>query len=472
MRRYALQIGGRSLATDVMLEVRSPMSGAAVSEVPLAGEAQGEAALRQALLAADAMRELPSHARAAALLALRDRLSEQSARLASIICEEIAKPIRDARAEVARALTVLTLSAEEAKRIGGETLPLDIAPGSEGRFAITRRYPVGVVLGITPYNFPLNLGMHKVGPALAAGNAILWKPSLIAPGAAFEIARLAQDCGLPEGALTVLTTGDDEAERLVCDERVRLVSFTGSARVGWRLRAVAGPKPVLLELGGSAPVIVCADADLERAAGRCAAGAFAFSGQVCISVQRILVDRAVFEPFAARLTAEVRALRAGDPASEETDYGPMTTEREAERIGEWLQEAIAGGARVLAGGGRKGLMVDATVLTQVPRDCRIWKEEAFGPVVCVEPYTHFDEALELANDGAYGLQAGIFTSDMPRVLRAFDSLQFGGVVWNDVPTYRADNMPYGGIRSSGLGREGVRYAIQEMTHLRLLALAP
>ena len=264
----------------------------------------------------------------------------------------------------------------------------------------------------------------------------------------------------------------DEAERLVCDERVRLVSFTGSARVGWRLRAVAGPKPVLLELGGSAPVIVCADADLERAARRCAAGAFAFSGQVCISVQRILVDRAVFEPFAARLTAEVRALRAGDPASEETDYGPMTTEREAERIGEWLQEAIAGGARVLAGGGRKGLMVDATVLTQVPRDCRIWKEEAFGPVVCVEPYTHFDEALELANDGAYGLQAGIFTSEMPRVLRAFDSLQFGGVVWNDVPTYRADNMPYGGIRSSGLGREGVRYAIQEMTHLRLLALAP
>ncbi len=468
--RYRLYIDGEWREGTGIQTIHSPYNGEAIAEFSLAGEDEVEAAIASTVRAAGEMRSLPSYRRAEMLLALKSGLQARKEEFARSIAGEAGKPIRDARMEVDRAINVLTLSAEEAKRIHGETMPLDLMPGSDGRYALTRRFPIGSIVGITPYNFPLNLGMHKVAPAVASGNSILWKPSLLAPGAAFLFAELASEAGLPPGALNVITPSDSLSEKIATDPRIRMLSFTGSAGVGWMLRAKAGTKKVSLELGGDAAVLVGADADPDYAVQRCIVGGFSYAGQVCISVQRILIEESVYGAFLDRFLTATRALRVGDPMEEQTQMGPMVSEKEAARVESWIAEAVLHGAEILAGGTRRGLLFEPTVMSKVPKSVNLSCREAFGPVVMVEPFRTWREAIAEVNRSRYGLQCGVFTRSLERAFEAFHSIEVGGLMLNDVPTYRMDSMPYGGVKESGLGREGVRYAIEEMTEIRLMAV--
>jgi glyceraldehyde-3-phosphate dehydrogenase (NADP+) len=342
--------------------------------------------------------------------------------------------------------------------------------GSENRWALIRRFPIGPILGITPFNFPLNLVAHKVAPALAAGNPIIIKPAPQTPLSALALGEMVVRAGWPRGGISVLPCAHEVVGELLRDERIRMLSFTGSAEVGWRLKAQVPKKRVTLELGGNAAVLVHEDADLEYAARRAVYGGFAYAGQTCISVQRILVHEAVSEPFLTRLLEGVRDLVVGDPKEETTDVGPMISEAAAERAEQWIREAVAAGARVLVGGERQGAFLMPTVLADAPPETKVWSEEVFAPVVVVNRYADFEEALRQVNASRYGLQAGLFTRDVRRIFRAYEVLEVGGLIVNDVPTYRADHMPYGGVKDSGFGREGVRAAIEEMTEARLLAL--
>ncbi|MGC8667426.1 MAG: aldehyde dehydrogenase family protein [Chthonomonadales bacterium] len=470
MRRYRSYIAGSWRPAEEYRPIINPFDGAVVAECAVTSPDQLAQAMEAAQRGFDTMRTMPAFRRKQLLLRLLDALRERREYFARIIVEEAGKPISDARAEVERALNVLELGAEETARIGGELIPLDRNPTSAGTFAVTRRYPLGPVAAITPFNFPLNLGMHKIVPALAAGNSVVWKPSPVAPGPAFEFASLAHEAGLPPGSLNVVTPSDDTAPLLVTDERMRLLSFTGSAAVGWRLRSLAGRKRVVLELGGAAAAIVTARCDLEHAVERCLYGAFAYSGQICISVQRLFIENSVYRPFLERFLAGAQALTVGDPASEDTRIGPLISDAAAERIERWIAEATAEGAKVLAGGTRSGRVFHPTVIEGASPQMKVFSEEVFGPVVTVAPFSSLDDALDLVNRTPWGLQAGIFTNDLDAALRAFEALEVGSVIVNDVPTYRSDAMPYGGEKASGLGREGVRYAIEAMTALRTLVL--
>ncbi|MGH9483279.1 MAG: aldehyde dehydrogenase family protein, partial [Terriglobales bacterium] len=392
--------------------------------------------------------------------------------LATLMAAEAGKPLRDARGEVQRARLTLRTAAEEALRIGGETMPLDVAAAGEGRFSISRRVPVGVVAGVTPFNFPLNLVLHKLAPALASGNAVIIKASPRAPLTALRLGELALEQGLPAGAVNVLAGGAEPVEQLLADERVALFSFTGSAAVGWGLKARAGRKRVVLELGGNAANLVHRDADLELAAARLSAGAFAYAGQSCISVQRVLAHRAIYAELREQLIERAQRLRLGDPADEATEVGPMITGEAAERAFTWMQEAVAAGARAACGMRREGSFVWPTVLEGVPEGAAISREEAFAPVLLLEPYDQPEEALRRANASRYGLQAGVFTRDLEFALEAFRRLEVGAVLINEASNWRMDPMPYGGVKDSGFGREGIRASIAEMTELRLLILKP
>jgi glyceraldehyde-3-phosphate dehydrogenase (NADP+) len=383
---------------------------------------------------------------------------------------EAGKPITDARREVARAVQTFTIAAEEAKRIPGEVIPLDWTPGMDSHLGILRRVPIGPVLGITPFNFPLNLVAHKVAPALAAGNPILIKPAPQTPLTALLLAEVGLEAGVPPGGLNVLPCDNRVAERLVVDPRFKLLSFTGSAAVGWMLKAKCGKKKVVLELGGNAGVIVEQDADLDFAAQRCASGGFGYAGQTCISVQRIFVHHSVVDLFTTKLLLQVARLKGGDPNDESTVVGPLIDQHAAHRVEEWIGEAVAQGARVLLGGKRMGSVVEATVLTNVTPTMKVSCQEVFGPVVTVTPYRQFDEALQAMNRSEYGLQAGVFTQDVNKVFHAFRHLEVGAVLVNEIPTFRAEHMPYGGVKDSGLGREGLRISIEEMTEPRFLVL--
>ena len=474
MDEYLSLIDGQWVKSQDTRDVRSPFSGEVVSRFALAGEAQVDSALASATKAFDDTRRTPAYKRAEILLYLRECVAVRREEFARSIAQEAGKPITDARIEVDRAVNVLTLSAEEAKRIEGHVMALDLMPASTGRFGMTRRFPLGPIVGITPFNFPLNLGMHKVGPAIAAGSAIVWKPSLLTPGAAFLFGALfleaAKKHDYPAGALNVIASSDELAERLVSDPRPRMVSFTGSARVGWAIRAKAGAKKVALELGGNAAVLVAADANLEYAVDRCVASGFGYAGQTCISAQRILIEEPVYREFVDRLVEKAKALKVGDPMNEDTRVGPMVSEKEAGRVKNWLDEAVAGGAKLLTGGQKDGLMIEPTVIEGATPAMNVSCQEVFGPAVTVTPFSTWDEALSIANSSRYGLQAGVFTHDIGKVLTAFQTLDVGGVIVNDAPSYRMDSMPYGGVKESGSGREGVRYAIEEMTEVRLLVL--
>ncbi|MHB1309592.1 MAG: aldehyde dehydrogenase family protein [Limisphaerales bacterium] len=466
-----LLIGGRWIDGRGDDAVTNKYSGAVIGRVAVADEAQVREAIGAAAKAAAVMARLPAHRRAEILRRTAEGLVARREELARLIAQEAGKALKFARVEVGRAIDTFVLAGEEARRIHGETVPLDAVAAGEGYFGFWHRKPVGVVVAITPFNFPLNLVAHKVAPALAAGNPIVLKPAQLTPLTAVVLCELLLEAGLPEGAINLITgSGGRLGPALVSDPRVAKVSFTGSAPVGQSILAHAGIKRVTLELGNAAPVVIAGDADLDWAAKRCAIGAFYNSGQVCISTQRIYAVDTVYAEFEERLLAATASLKVGDPLDEATDVGPMIQEAEAQRIEGWVNEAAGAGARILTGHRREGPVYWPTVMSDTRPTMKIVEEEAFGPVVTLSKATHFSDALEQADATRYGLQAAVFTRDIDAILTASERLNFGGLIVNDVPSFRADNMPYGGNRQSGIGREGVRFAMEEMTAIQMVAI--
>jgi acyl-CoA reductase-like NAD-dependent aldehyde dehydrogenase len=464
-----LFIGGEWVETGDWLEVRSPYDGSLVGRVAKGGSADA----RRAVDAAEqAMAEpLPAHERAAILDRTALLVEERAEEIARTICSEAGKPMKAARVEAARAQSTFTMAAVEARKLAGEMVPMDASPAGTGKVALTLRIPIGVVGAISPFNFPFNLVAHKVAPALAAGCAVVLKPASQTPLSALLMAELETEAGLPASWLNVVCGPAREiGDVLVEDERVALITFTGSAGVGWTLRERAPRKRVNLELGNATPVIVAADADLDDVATRLAANAFSFAGQSCISVQRIYVERSAYEPFLDRFIPRVDALVVGDPGDDATDVGPLISKGERDRVLEWIDEARARGARVLTGGELDGEILRPTVVADAPSDAKVACEEVFGPLCTVTPYDSLDEAIGLANGTRYGLQAGVFARDVKVALRLARELEFGGVTVNEAPTFRADQMPYGGVKDSGNTREGPAYAVREMTDERLVVL--
>jgi acyl-CoA reductase-like NAD-dependent aldehyde dehydrogenase len=464
-----LLLDGEWVETGDWLEVRSPYSGETVARVAKAGVAEARRAVDAA---AQAMRDpLPAHKRAEILVRVAGALGRRADEAARQIAAEAGKPLKAARIEVARAMSTYTMAAVEARKLAGEVVPMDGTQAGEGKLAFTLRVPIGVVGAISPFNFPLNLVAHKIAPALAAGCAVVLKPASQTPLSALLLAELETEAGLPPGWLNVLVGPAPEiGDVLVDDERVRAITFTGSSDVGWKLRERAPRKRINLELGNATPVIVEADADLEDVATRLAAHGFSFAGQSCISVQRIYVAREAYDGFLERFVPKVERLVVGDPADEDTDVGPLISADERDRVLAWIDEARSAGAEILAGGDVEDGLVRPTVIANAAHELKVSCEEVFGPVVTVNAYDSLDEAIALANGTRYGLQAGIFTSRLDTALRAGRELEFGGVTVNEAPTFRADQMPYGGVKDSGNTREGPAWAVHELTEERLVVL--
>ena len=470
MQRHKLLIANEWVDAKDTITVRSPFTGDVVAEVAKAGPDEMERAVQAAVRAFEETRRLSSARRSEILQKAVAGLARRKEELARTISLENAKTIRLSRAEVDRAIATFTIASEEAKRIGGEVLPLDLNAASEGRLGITRRFPLGPILAISPFNFPLNLVAHKVAPAIAAGNSVVLKPASSTPLIALLLGEILVEAGMPAGMVNVVPCGADLADRVVADDRFKLVTFTGSPAVGWELKRKAGKKRVALELGGNAAVVVHDDADLDLAVERSVNGAFAYSGQVCISVQRIYLQEKIADAFTKKFLERTKTLVVGYPLDEKTDLGPMIDEGALRKTQEWVDEAARGGAKVLCGGRREGRFFPPTVIENATPAMKIHCAEAFAPLVNLYRYRDFGEALAAVNDSPFGLQAGVFTRDVGRIFRAFEALEVGGVIVNEAPTWRADHMPYGGEKDSGFGREGVRYAIEEMTELRILAL--
>ncbi len=463
-------LDGKWMEEGDPLEVRAPYDGNVIGRVFQGRREHAEAAIAAAVKAFGTTRRLPAFERQRVLRRVAQGIDERKELFARTLTQEAGKPIKAARTEVDRAIFTFNVAAEESTRIYGEFIPLDWQEFTAGRWGIVRRFPLGPIAGITPFNFPLNLVAHKVAPAIASGCTIVLKPAPQTPLTALLLAEAVQQAGWPDGALSVLPLSNDDAGLLVTDERIKLISFTGSAAVGWDIKRRAGKKKVVLELGGNAAVLVHSDTDLSYAADRCVAGGFVYAGQTCISVQRILVERSVCGKFTDLLLAGVKQLRIGDPLQETTDLGPMIRESDAVRASQWVEEAVRGGARLLCGGRRNGAMLEPTVLTGTRPEMKVNCQEIFAPVVTVEPYDNFQDAVRQINNSPYGLQAGIFTRDAKLLFSAYEELEVGGLIAGDVPTFRIDNMPYGGVKDSGLGREGLRYAIEEMTEPKLLVM--
>jgi glyceraldehyde-3-phosphate dehydrogenase (NADP+) len=470
MDRLGNFVGGILRTEGAPLTVRNPFDGADVAEATLADAATLDAAAEAAVRAQPAMAELSREARAGILERIAAGVAARGEELARTLQRESGKPIAYARIEVGRAADTFRASADAARALGGVEIPLDAARSGEGRVAFTRRFPVGPVASITPFNFPLNLVAHKVGPAIAAGCANVVKPASATPLSALLLARIAQEAGVPDGGLNVVACDRRLGQRLVEDDRFRLLSFTGSADVGWRMKRDAGKKRVVLELGGNAAAIVLGDADVDHAAARCALGGYYQAGQSCISVQRVLVHRDVYARMRDAMVDRTRAIVSGDPAEETTVSGPVIDAPNADRVMAWVDEAIVQGARRLAGGARDGAVIAPTLLEAVPRDARVVAEEVFGPVIVLDAVDSLDDALRVAGATRFGLQCGLFTHDVRAVMRAWEAIEVGALIHDDAPAFRVDLMPYGGVRDSGLGREGPRWAVEEMTEPRLLVL--
>lgn len=450
--------------------VACPYDGEPVASVHRAGAADLEAATQAAVRAFAATRKLPAHRRAAVLRKVSETIAARAEELARTIALEAGKPIKQARAEVARSAGTFATAAEEASRLHDEVLHLDALPGGENRPAIVRRFPIGPIAAISPFNFPLNLVSHKLAPAIAAGCPVVLKPASQTPISALKLAEIILEAGWPAEALSVLPINSREAAPLVEDERFKLLTFTGSPAVGWAMKGRAGTKRVTLELGGNAGVIIHSDANLAFAAERCVVGGYSYAGQSCISVQRVFVHEPVYEEFMDTFVPKVRALKVGHPLSEETDLGSVISRDEGARVGEWLAEARAAGAECLVGGDVRDGVVQPTVVVKAGPELKVNNQELFAPVVTVQTYRTYDEALAAVNNSNYGLQAGVFTSDIKRVFQAYEELEVGGLMVNEVPTWRIDPMPYGGVKNSGFGREGLKYAIEEMTEPKLLVV--
>jgi acyl-CoA reductase-like NAD-dependent aldehyde dehydrogenase len=469
MTEYPMLIGGEPVRTAAPRAIRIPFDDSPAGTIFEAGPAEVDRAIESARLAAPVMRALSRHERSSILYQARHLLAERKEEMARAIASESGKPIREARTEVDRGLMTLLFSAEEAHRLHGEEVPLDAHPGGKGKTGLIVREPLGVIAAITPFNFPLNLSLHKIGPAIAAGNSVVHKPASATPISALLLAQIFLDAGLPAGALNVITgPGGRIGDALTFDPRIAMVTFTGSPEVGQRIRNLAGMKRVTLELGSNSALIVEADADLGKAVPKCVAAAFAHSGQVCISLQRIYAHESIRGELAERMAETTRKLRIGHPLEDATEVSSLITETEAQRIETWIGEARDGGAHVVTGGERHHATIEPAILTDVPAGANLSAREAFGPVVAVNAYKTLDEAIALVNQSDYGLQAGMYTRDLDKAFRAAREVHVGGFHINEIPAFRVDQMPYGGVKLSGTGREGPRYAVEEMTEMKLI----
>ncbi|NJP04909.1 MAG: aldehyde dehydrogenase family protein [Chloroflexaceae bacterium] len=467
---YALLLAGAWQHREPAYEVRSPYSNAVIARVSRANAADVESAIAAAVAAFEQTRQLPAYLRAQVLRDISAAVAARAEELAVTIAQEAAKPIKHARAEVQRCVFTFAWAAEETGRIAAELLPMDVLAAGVGRQGLVKRFPIGPVAAITPFNFPLNLVAHKLAPAIAAGCPVVLKPASQTPISSLKLAEIILATDWPAAGLSVLSLASSDAALLVRDERIKALTFTGSPAVGWALKSQAGRKRVMLELGGNAGVIIHHDAPIEQAVARVVAGGFAFAGQSCISVQRVFVHESIYEAFLEQLIPAVERLHVGDPLDEASDLSALITPADCERVAAWLAEARAAGAQIRTGGVVDERTVRPTVITDAHADLKVNCQELFAPVITVQPYTHEREALDAVNQGDFGLQAGLFTNDLRFIWQAYETLEVGGLIVNDVPTWRADHMPYGGVKQSGFGREGLRYAIEELTEPRLLVL--
>ncbi|MAI38006.1 MAG: aldehyde dehydrogenase family protein [Alteromonas sp.] len=467
---YPYYLASEACYANTNLDVTNKYTGEVATQVAIADADTIDKAIAAAEAAQPAMTAMAPYERQAVLEHCVKRFQERADELAQALCIEAGKPIKDAKGEVSRLIDTFKIAAEESVRINGEVVNLEISAKAKGYQGMTKKVPIGPCSFISPFNFPLNLAAHKVAPAIAAGCTFVLKPASRTPIGALIIGEVLAETALPKGAFSILPCSRDGADLFTTDERLKLLSFTGSPDVGWALKAKAGKKPVVLELGGNAACIVDEDADLDDAVERIIIGAYYQSGQSCISVQRLLVHSAIYDDFKARFVEKVKALVSGDPSSEDTFIGPMISEGEAERLHDWIIDAEKAGGKILCGGTRDGAMLDATVMEGVPKDCDASAEEAFGPLSVLYSFDSYEEALDEVNNSRYGLQAGVFTRDIYKAHKAWNELDVGGVVIGDVPSWRVDNMPYGGVKDSGLGREGIRYAIEDMSETRLMVL--
>ena len=469
-KSYPYYLANKAVYANEDLKVLDKYSGEVATVVAMADSSVIDAAIAASVKAAEPMAKMAAYERQAVLDHCVKRFRERFDELAEALCIEAGKPIKDAQGEVTRLIDTFRIAAEESTRIGGEVIPMDISPRAKGYTGMSKRVPIGPCSFISPFNFPLNLAAHKVAPAIAAGCPFVLKPASLTPIGAIIIGEVLAETNLPEGAFSILPCRRDGAALFTEDDRLKLLSFTGSPDVGWALKAKAGKKPVVLELGGNAACVVDHDSDIEDAVSRIVFGAFYQSGQSCIGVQRIYVHENIYAEFKEKMVAATKALKMGDPKDPETFIGPMISVNEATRLDNWVQEAVAGGADLLCGGKRDGAMLEATLLEGVGTNQNIRDEEAFGPVAILDSFNDFNAVLKDINTSKFGLQAGIFTRDLYKAQKAWDTLEVGGVVIGDVPSWRVDHMPYGGVKDSGIGREGIRYAIEDMTELRLMVI--
>ena len=469
-KSYPYYLANKAVYANEDLKVLDKYSGEVATVVAMADSSVIDAAIAASVKAAEPMAKMAAYERQEVLDHCVKRFRERFDELAEALCIEAGKPIKDAQGEVTRLIDTFRIAAEESTRIGGEVIPMDISPRAKGYTGMSKRVPIGPCSFISPFNFPLNLAAHKVAPAIAAGCPFVLKPASLTPIGAIIIGEVLAETNLPEGAFSILPCRRDGAALFTEDDRLKLLSFTGSPDVGWALKAKAGKKPVVLELGGNAACVVDHDSDIEDAVSRIVFGAFYQSGQSCIGVQRIYVHENIYAEFKEKMVAATKALKMGDPKDPETFIGPMISVNEATRLDNWVQEAVAGGADLLCGGKRDGAMLEATLLEGVGTNQNIRDEEAFGPVAILDSFNDFNAVLKDINTSKFGLQAGIFTRDLYKAQKAWDTLEVGGVVIGDVPSWRVDHMPYGGVKDSGIGREGIRYAIEDMTELRLMVI--
>ncbi|MCP8969858.1 aldehyde dehydrogenase family protein [Ectobacillus ponti] len=471
METIGIFVNGQSEVKERSYDLFSPYSGECIAKISMADQEDVQRAIAGAREAYETMKNMPAYKRSEILYKVADILRSRKEEMARIIALEAGKPIRTARGEIDRTIVTYQFAAEEAKRIYGETIPMDAAPGGENRLGFTWREPLGVVSAIAPFNFPFNLVAHKLGPAFAAGNTVVLKPAAQTPLSSYAIAQIFQEAGLPDGALQVVTgSGRELSDALITDEHVKKVTFTGSAPVGKVIKQKAGLRKVTLELGSNAGLIIEPDVPVESIVARCVEGAFAFAGQVCISLQRIYVHEDVYEKFSELFIERAGQLKVGDPLDETTDISAMISRGEAERIEAWVAEAVEQGARVGLGGIREGSVFAPTVLLDVTNDMAVSCQETFAPVVSIVPYRELDEAISMVNNSVYGLNVGIYSQNIMNALNAARKLESGGVIINDIPTFRLDHMPYGGVKDSGYGREGIKYAVQEMTELKFVTI--